>query len=172
MAALGVLSIGAAGAIALEKVVSRSGARANTLAVASAVASSWAERLHVDGLRWGAHGLAGLDGTLWLRAVEWSPGEHHAPAPGPTDAPVADRMGLDVIDGDDALPVFCTHVRLTRLGPLWPELVRAEIRVVWERALQPMDCGVDPAVVDADPGRFGAIYLVAGVLGLPPGEAR
>ncbi|WP_306413924.1 type IV pilus modification PilV family protein [Chondromyces apiculatus] len=168
MAALGILGIGAAGVIALQKVVLVSGTRAGTLAAATAVAEGWAERLRVDGVRWGAAGPLALEGTRWLRVAELAPGEVHVPAVVGDGAPSADLWGSDAVAGDGAAVVFCTHLRLTRLAPVWPELVRAEIRVAWERAHQPMDCGVDPAEVDAAPERYGAVYLVAGVLRIQP----
>ena len=168
MAALGILAIGAAGVIALQEVTVVAGARARDLAAASAVAASWAERLQVDGLRWSAAGPAALDGTRWLRAAALIPGEAHAPAAVPAEgAPAADLLGAEAYDGDGSIQAFCAHLRLTRLAPVWPDLVRAEIRVAWERGGQPIDCGTDPAEVDAAPHRYGAVYLVAGVLRAP-----
>ena len=148
-----------------------SSARARDLAAASAFAASWAERLQVDGLRWSAANPATLDGTHWLRAADLVPGEAHAPAPILAEGtPAADLLAADAADsasGAGPVPAFCAHLRLTRLAPAWPDLVRAEIRVAWERSGMPIDCTVDPAEVDAAPQRYGAVYLTAGVLRIP-----
>jgi type IV pilus assembly protein PilV len=126
---------------------------------------AWAERLRVDGVQWIGQGAGGLATTRWLTQAEIQPSAAHPPeAIAALGSPVADLLGADAYDGDGAIPAFCTHVRLTRLGGAWPELIRAEIRVFWERRGQPIDCSVDPGDVDAAQDRYGAVHLTAGVL--------
>jgi type IV pilus assembly protein PilV len=165
MAALGLLTLGAAGVMALQKTVIAAGAHARNLAAANAIAMAWAERLRADGVQWIGQGPGGLATTRWLRQAEIQPGVTHPPEEiAAMGSPAADLLAADAYDGDLAIPAFCTHVRLTRLGGAWPDLIRAEIRVSWERRGQPIDCSVDPADVDAAQDRVGAVHVTAGVL--------
>src|SRR5262245_539156 len=65
VAALGLLALGVAGVMAVQKTVIASGAHARNLAAANAIAMAWAERLRVDGVQWIEPGPGGLAPTRW-----------------------------------------------------------------------------------------------------------
>lgn len=175
MAALGVLAIGATGVLALQKATLISNTNARNLTIANNVAMTWAERLRVDALQWNdPMRVPDLAGTDWLRLTNTSPfpAKVTPPAVGELGAaPSADVFGTDILAGDTtSQPAFCTHVRLRQFNDpatgtrIWDSLIRAEIRVIWERNGNPINCTVAPVDVDEDPGRFGAVYLTTGVL--------
>ncbi|WP_434046553.1 MULTISPECIES: type IV pilus modification PilV family protein [Sorangium] len=173
MAALGVLSIGATGVLALQKATLISNTNARNLTMANNIAMTWAERLRVDALQWNdPGGVPDRDSdTDWLSLMATSPFPAKvAPTLIPAlGAPVADVFGTDIYAGDLSQPAFCTHVRFSQFTDAttgvrrWPTLIRAEIRVVWERNGNPIDCGVAPVIVDAEPERFGAVYVTTAV---------
>ncbi|WP_437319492.1 type IV pilus modification PilV family protein [Sorangium sp. So ce385] len=174
MAALGVLAIGATGVLALQKATLISNTNARNIAVANNIAMTWAERLRVDALQWNEpRRVPDLDGdTQWIRLATTSPFPVKV-TPTQVDAlgaPSADVFGTDIHLGDTSEPAFCTHVRFRQFTDpvsgtrLWESLIRAEIRVIWERNGNPIDCTVDPILVDQHPDRFGAVYLTTGVL--------
>lgn len=166
MAALGVLAIGAAGVVATQKVVLAGNAHAQRLATATAIASTWAERLRVDALQWNdLGGVPDIGGTAWLDVSESQPGTTALPAEIPgLGAPAADALGADLYGPGPAISAFCTHLRLSRPSAAWPDLIRVEIRVFWDRGGSAVDCSVDPGDVDAGQGRYGAVHLTTSVL--------
>ncbi|WP_437649173.1 type IV pilus modification PilV family protein [Sorangium sp. So ce362] len=174
MAALGVLAIGATGVLALQKATLISNTNARNLVIANNIAMTWAERLRVDALQWNDPLRVpdlGSD-TDWLRLT--NPTSAKATPPWVDRlwaAPSADVFGTDIYAGDTTSQVaFCTHVRLRQFNDpvtgtrIWESLIRAEIRVIWERNGNPIDCTIDPVLVDQAPGRFGAVYLTTGIL--------
>ncbi|WP_438035734.1 type IV pilus modification PilV family protein [Sorangium sp. So ce204] len=174
MAALGVLAIGATGVLALQKATLISNTNARNLTIANSIAITWAERLRVDALQWNEPMRVPdiSSDTDWLALSTTSPFPAKVT---PTEitalgAPDADVLGADIYPGDTSASAFCTHVRFRQFNDpvsgtrIWDSLLRAEIRVVWERNGNPIDCGVDPLAVDTNPGRFGAVYLTTGVL--------
>ncbi|WP_438028338.1 type IV pilus modification PilV family protein [Sorangium sp. So ce233] len=173
MAALGVLAIGATGVLALQKATLISNTNARNIAIANNIAMTWAERLRVDALQWNdPGGVPDRDNdTDWLSLMATTPfpakvGPTLIPALG---APSADVFGTDIYAGDPSQPAFCTHVRFSQFTDAttgarrWATLIRAEIRVIWERSGNPVDCAVAPVVVDAEPERFGAVYVTTAV---------
>lgn len=175
MAALGVLAIGATGVLALQKATLISNTNARNLTIANNIAMTWAERLRVDALQWNdPMRVPDLDSdTDWLRLTNASPFPAKV-TPTPVDelwaAPSADVFGTDIYGTDASQPAFCTHVRLRQFNDpatgtrIWGSLIRAEIRVIWERNGNPIDCTIAPVTVDEHPERFGAVYLTTGVL--------
>ncbi|WP_437679849.1 type IV pilus modification PilV family protein [Sorangium sp. So ce131] len=171
MAALGVLALGATGVVALQKATLISNTNARNIAVANNIAMTWAERLRADALQWNdPGGIPDLASTDWVVTASTQPFPVKV---APTEilglgAPSADVIGADIFDGDTAAAAFCTHLRFRQFtdaggGPLWRSLIRVEIRVFWERSGGPIDCGVAPATVDAQPDRYGAVYLTTSV---------
>ncbi|WP_437289941.1 type IV pilus modification PilV family protein [Sorangium sp. So ce406] len=173
MAALGVLAIGATGVLALQKATLISNTNARNIAIANNIAMTWAERLRVDALQWNdPNRVPDRDSdTDWLSLMTAAPfPEKLTPTLIPAlGAPSADVFGTDIYTGDPSQPAFCTHVRFgqftdaTSGARRWPTLIRAEIRVIWERNGNPIDCAVAPVVVDAEPERFGAVYVTTAV---------
>ncbi|WP_437736218.1 type IV pilus modification PilV family protein [Sorangium sp. So ce1335] len=177
MAALGVLAIGATGVLALQKATLISNTNARNIAIANNIAMTWAERLRVDALQWNdPGGVPDRDSdTDWLHLMTTAP---YPAKVTPTlidrlGAPSADVFGTDIYAGDSGpnppQPAFCTHVRFSQFTDAatgvrrWPTLIRAEIRVVWERSGNPIDCSVAPVDVDTQPERFGAVYVTTAV---------
>ncbi|KYF66897.1 hypothetical protein BE11_08155 [Sorangium cellulosum] len=173
MAALGVLAIGATGVLALQKATLISNTNARNIAIANNIAMTWAERLRVDALQWNdPNRVPDRDSdTDWLSLMTTAPfPEKRTPTLIPAlGAPSADVFGTDIYTGDTSQPAFCTHVRFSQFTDVtsgarrWATLIRAEIRVIWERSGNPIDCAVAPVVVDAEPERFGAVYVTTAV---------
>ncbi|WP_438042835.1 type IV pilus modification PilV family protein [Sorangium sp. So ce128] len=176
MAALGVLAIGATGVLALQKATLISNTNARNLAIANSIAMTWAERLRVDALQWNQpltdpNTDLGTD-TAWLALSTTAPFTTVTPTEIiALGSPSADVLGADIYPGDTSASAFCTHVRFRQFTDpvsgtrIWDSLIRAEIRVVWERSGNPINCTIiTPFDVDTDPGRFGAVYLTTGVL--------
>ncbi len=139
MMALAVLSIGASGVIAMQKVTLLGGVRARNLATGTAIASGWVERLKYDALQWRLTETSQntIKNTFALYVVEddfpqisskegiWV----RAPSDKAADvSPMADVRGQDTFVAKDA--AYCTQVRLTQM---MPNLIRAEVRVFWLR---------------------------------------
>ncbi|WP_437299075.1 type IV pilus modification PilV family protein [Sorangium sp. So ce426] len=173
MAALGVLAIGATGVLALQKATLISNTNARNLTIANSIAITWAERLRVDALQWNEPmRVPDINSdTDWLALSTTAPFTKVTPTEiTALGSPSADVLGADIYAGDTSASAFCTHVRFRQFNDpvsgtrIWDSLLRAEIRVVWERNGNPIDCGVDPLAVDTNPGRFGAVYLTTGVL--------
>ncbi|WP_437993202.1 type IV pilus modification PilV family protein [Sorangium sp. So ce145] len=173
MAALGVLAIGATGVLALQKATLISNTNARNLTIANSIAMTWAERLRVDALQWNDPMRVPdiNDDTAWLALSATAPFTKVTPTEiTALGSPSADVLGADIYAGDTWESAFCTHVRFRQFTdpvsgtPIWDSLIRAEIRVVWERNGNPIDCGIAPLAVDTNPGRFGAVYLTTGVL--------
>lgn len=134
--AMTVFAIGAGGVISMQKTSVQANYDARTLDVATTLARTWQERLARDAVSWKSPGS--FAGTLYLSAytqnastsLEWV-----VPAPGSVligSSPAFDLLGRDVAINDPRM-VFCTQIRLERLGGAG-SLVRAEVRVVWPRA--------------------------------------
>ncbi|WP_437745469.1 prepilin-type N-terminal cleavage/methylation domain-containing protein [Sorangium sp. So ce1504] len=173
MAALGVLAIGATGVLALQKATLISNTNARNLAIANSIAMTWAERLRVDALQWNdPMRVPDINSdTDWLALSTTAPFTKVTPTEiTALGSPSADVLGADIYAGDTSASAFCTHVRFREFTDpvsgtrIWDSLLRAEIRVVWERNGDPINCGILPLDVDAAPGRFGAVYLTTGVL--------
>lgn len=154
MMALSVLSIGATGVVAMQKVTLIGNTRARDLATATAIASSWIERLRYDGLRWNydsATGTSTLGSTTYLSQPQntWFSPASGGAAFGPLTEiqPSFDVKGMDTLSATET--GFCVNVRLTTLlnNPSTPTAIpsamRAEVRVYW---LKVNNSTVDPAL--------------------------
>jgi type IV pilus assembly protein PilV len=186
MMSLGVLTLGMAGVIALQKVTLASNTNARNLSAATAIAQAWVERIRTDALQWNNPNLDDMDDTTWVKlqknAETWCVGGGQGQTKGwqiptysaPTlGTPSADVTGSNLYAGDASAAAFCTHVRFTRTYPAPPKtsrLLRVEVRTFWEKSGQPIDCTVDPALfgddiaLGTDAGRYGFVYLTTGVL--------
>lgn len=164
VAAIGVLAVGATGVVAMQKAALIGNTNARNLSTANAIAATWAERLRADGMLWNdANGVPDLTDTRWLQAVNTAPGVWLIPTEFPGVAsPDADVLGADLFT-NEAAPAFCTHLRLTQM---YPTMIRAEIRVFWEKAGMPLpvNCAVGIDTVTSSNGRYGYVYLTTGIL--------
>jgi prepilin-type N-terminal cleavage/methylation domain-containing protein len=162
MVSMAVLAVGASGVIALQKVTGVGNTNTRNLAAANRIAAKWAERLSFDSLQWDP--ALGFSNTYWLKTAA-APGQWAVPAEVSSYAsPDADVLGADLFPGDPAQPAFCTHIRLTPL-PGFQQTIRAEVRVFWDKAGNPVSCGVAPDVVSASPDRYASVHTLVGVIG-------
>ena len=136
MMALGVLTIGAVGLMALQTASTRGNMEAREMTVGTQLTERWVERLRMDGLNWTRHS-DGIDATLlantdYLRFVP-NPGatpQWFVPAP---PAPPTSAQ-FDYFGNDTTTPSqmhYCTNVRLEWLYT--GRALRADVRVWWLR---------------------------------------
>ncbi|HSN97469.1 MAG TPA: prepilin-type N-terminal cleavage/methylation domain-containing protein [Candidatus Nanopelagicales bacterium] len=168
MVALGILALGAAGIIALQRAAFISTTHARNLAIANAIAMSWAERLRVDAQQWNEYADApDLGTTDWLNAVQMQADQMITPTElASFGSPISDLLGTDAYTADSPVPAFCTNIRLSRppgFGGQPGTVIRADIRVFWERSGTPADCTVDPNQVGLEQNRYGAVHLATSV---------
>jgi prepilin-type N-terminal cleavage/methylation domain-containing protein len=164
MTALGLLAVGAAGVVAMQKAAVVGNSSARSIAIASAIAARWAERLRVDAMVWNDIPAQELAQTRWLKTVTSSANVWTLPTelPGKV-APYADPLGADIIDANDTSAVaYCTHISYRLLSP---KAVSAVVRVTWRRDSSPINCSAaDLFVPNTDSSRYGAIYLTVGAV--------
>ncbi len=192
MMALGVLTVGATGLIAMQKTTIVGNLRARTLSTASGIAATWVDRLKVDALSWRAKTAGGttLNSTRWLKKVgedfptkSGDEGKWFVPAPDAAlkYSALADLHGVDFTSTDKDKQAkdgaFCTHLRMTQL---LPTLIRAEVRVFWLKShgtnvsskyagtlngmpLCTDDAGVVTAV-GAETTRYHFVYMTTGLI--------
>jgi prepilin-type N-terminal cleavage/methylation domain-containing protein len=186
MMALAVLTLSAAGVIAMQKATLIANTNARNLATANGIAQAWMERLRLDAQTWNEQGnVPDITDTRWLQLATAAPPVSGAgwftPALAgtlgtPIGSPTADVMGADLYAGDTAalVPAFCTQVRLTRfaanqasaLSTLY-KTVRIEVRVVWDRLGQPITCNALPLDWETQVGHWGSVYLVSAAVENP-----
>lgn len=188
MMALVVLTLGAVGVIAMQRAVMMGNTNARNLATANAIAQTWVERLRTDAQSWNDQGGTPDIGTEtgWLKDASTSPptnGSNWIAAPTvvnfgantPAGSNEADIMGADLLKAADKAKfstAYCTQYRLTRFsnspttGALatYYKIVRIEVRVIWDRLTQKLDCTALPNGWDSNIGRFGTVYVVASAL--------
>lgn len=144
--AMTVFAIGAGGVISMQKTAVQANYDARTLDVATALARTWQERLARDAMTWTT--AASFTTTTYLvnTGGDWAVPAVQTPLQG--GSPAFDLLGRDVVINDPSM-VFCTQIRLERLGTA-NTLVRAEVRVIWPRAnAAPMNQCADAAVTPA-----------------------
>lgn len=186
MMALVVLTLGAVGVIAMQRAVAMGNTNARNLATANAIAQTWVERLRTDAQVWNDQGgTPDIGETVWLNTASTSP----PPSGGgwvrptvtnfgnntPAGSNEADIMGADLLNAGDKLKfatAYCTEFRLTRFsnspttGALasYYKVVRIEVRVIWDRLSQRIDCTALPSNFATQLGRYGSVYVVAAAM--------
>jgi prepilin-type N-terminal cleavage/methylation domain-containing protein len=187
MMALTVLAIGLLGVVALQAATVGSTQDANQFQTANSVARTWIQRLQRDAQRWNHPSVHkpstdDIGDTAWIQLADSAANKWIRP--NAVDAlengasPAFDRNGNDIrLDDkvrmlDDA--VYCTHIRLRRL---YPDLVRAEVRVFWKKRRlgngdRYMKHGLDLGIctttgtedeLGKDTENFHWVYAVAGI---------
>ena len=173
MISIALLGIGAGGVVAMQKATQIANTNARNIVAANAIAQSWAERLRAEALQWNSAADRAQE-TRWLKNADadspaWFNPEEVAlnTASGPAGAPGADVLGADVFHDEEATrQAFCTKVRLTVLkipDALSSRIIRAEIRVFWERAGAPILCSAAPEPGTENSSRFGFVTLTTAV---------
>jgi len=187
MMSLTILAIGMLGIVALQAATVGSTQDASQFSVANAVARTWVQRLQRDASRWNHpsqfRSSDDINETAWLQLVQSNSNQWVRPGPStmePLASPAFDKNGDDIPLGetvrlkDDA--IYCTHIRLRQL---YPDLIKAEVRVFWKKrrlgdgalfathGLSGVGLCSGPtgteAVLGADTANFHWAYTVAGV---------
>lgn len=170
--ALGVLAVGAAGVIAIQKATGLGSVNARNVSTANRIAAKWLERLQSDALSWNT--INGYGASNWLKEATLPPAVWKTPAEVFNHgSPDADVLGADIYPGDDSPSAFCTHLRLTALPgsldtpggmqPPYVPAIRAEVRVYWSRSGQPVNCAADPATISNTREQYGFIHEVTAI---------
>lgn len=139
MMAVTIFGIGVSGIAAMQIVSASANAHAKDLAVATALARSWQEKLAMDSTLWGGEKNWLRTQTTWIQqetnfSNAWfQPGMDAAAAPsfGPAAGPLGEFVDHTVNPGN---VVFCTHIRLTPIDNVpGSQLMRTEVRVFWPK---------------------------------------
>lgn len=141
MMALTVLGIGMLGIVALQAATIGSTQDASQFSTANAVARTWVQRLQRDAQRWNHPSphvsTDDIGDTAWLQGADTAANKWFRPNASGLEvgaSPAFDRNGDDILITDAARmrddAVYCTHLRLRRL---YPDLIRAEVRVFWKK---------------------------------------
>lgn len=172
MTSLGVFAMGITGIFAMQRLTLSSNQHARNLTLASGIAQGWLGQLAADSSLW--RGDGDESGTVWLSSVSSSDDVWQLPTD--NSALFAARGFSRAFDGrgqptaPDDSPVFCVHVRLTRLftNPVGNGLTRTDVRVFWPRdgeariAGDCTDAGTIDEVAEAI-GRYHFVYRTGAV---------
>ena len=186
--AMTVMTIGVAAVISMHKTAVTANLDARKTDVANGIARMWVERLERDAMSWTAPSSTNPTGNNYANALLLANHLPQASAAGgnstaswflPTDemgktpetmSPGFDILGRDLAQGDLPSAQFCVNVRLQWLVtpslPAEPGLIRADVRVLWPRAITDTPTGFcnagTAANANPDPGAtplYHAIYL-------------
>lgn len=139
MMATAIFAVGVTGIVAMELGAAQTNTHAKDVAVATALARSWQDRLAMDATLWGGRWEgapgAGINQTTWIQLVNTQNNTWILPGLD-TDTsfgPAADARGAFVNNVTNPQGAyFCTHIRLTHLVDRpGSGLIRAEVRVFW-----------------------------------------
>jgi hypothetical protein len=184
-----LLAVGAAGVIGMQKVAITGGADARRFDVATNIAHEWTQRLQRDSLFWtkpnAADPSSNLSSTTWLNDVTKSACNTSPKYCAPT-LPAAGSEGgtstaFDILGRDRPAGTgdhfFCAQYRMqwisdpanaackTGVELCATALMRAEIRVFWQRAeYGPIgDCGDAALDPDATPTHYHFLSVVTSI---------
>lgn len=135
MIAIGIMTTGSLGILAMHQAVSNANRSAQEMNTALAITERWVERVERDSLSWSEEGInsVALNSTAYLSElvnVE-SETEWFTPSPVDTDneSYAFDYFGNDAVNG---LPVkYCTNLRLRWLRQ--GRSARVDVRTFWYR---------------------------------------
>ncbi|MGB5285321.1 MAG: prepilin-type N-terminal cleavage/methylation domain-containing protein [Polyangiales bacterium] len=138
MIAIGIMTVGSLGILAMHQSVSHANRTALEMNTALAITERWIERLERDSLSWTERGLnsASLNGTQYLEALagEVNPTDWFRPNLNTTVFPDGESYGFDHF-GDDVDPgdpaKYCTNLRMRWLRQ--GNSARVDIRTFWFR---------------------------------------
>jgi prepilin-type N-terminal cleavage/methylation domain-containing protein len=135
MIAIGIMTVGSLGILAMHQGVGEANRAALEMNTALAITERWVERVERDALSWterglnssslaGTYHLSGLAGTAL--ATNW-----FRPTPPPGESYDFDFFGGDVITGNPNPAKYCTNLRLSWLRQ--GSSARVDIRTFWYR---------------------------------------
>jgi type IV pilus assembly protein PilV len=175
--AMTLLTIGAAGAMSMQKASMQGNLDARRMDVATAIGRMWLERIRKDAMAWtlpspaDPGGASNFSNALLLSTYAgkgWSRPDIYLPATPPlaSISPGFDILGRDVPKTLlDTNTTFCVHVNETWVignGSSVDDLLRVDLRVVWSRGItssvQPCTTTASSAVF-LDNTQYAAIYM-------------
>lgn len=134
MIAIGIMTVGSLGVLAMHQAVSGANRTAHEMNTALVVTERWVERIERDSLSWSAQGIntTELNGTDYLSEIagQVSSTDWFRPVPTTTDEHyAADYFGIDTDVSADIK--YCTNLRVSwvRQG----SSARVDIRTFWLR---------------------------------------
>ena len=135
MIAIGIMTVGSLGILAMHQAVSEANRAANEMNTALAITERWVERIERDSLSWTEQGInsTSLGSTAYLSqlASQVSGTDWFTPSPASSDESYAfDYFGNDTSTSSDIK--YCVNLRLSwiRQG----SSARVDIRTFWYRA--------------------------------------
>ena len=134
MIAIGIMTVGSLGILAMHSAVSGANRTANEMNTALAITERWLERIDRDALSWTEEGLntASLAGTDYLSEIAGTATETDWFTPTNADDDEwyrFDYFGNDDVDGNSTK--YCVNLRLTWLRPY--SSLRVDVRTFWLR---------------------------------------
>jgi prepilin-type N-terminal cleavage/methylation domain-containing protein len=134
MIAIGIMTVGSLGILAMHQAVSNANRTAHEMNTALAITERWIERVERDSLSWSAQGLnsSALVGTVYLSALagQVSTSGWFKPVPSDTDESYGfDYFGGDTRDGSQIK--YCTNLQLSWLRQ--GSSARVDVRTFWYR---------------------------------------
>jgi prepilin-type N-terminal cleavage/methylation domain-containing protein len=145
--AMTVMAIGAAAVMSMQKASVQGDLDARKTDMANSIARTWVERLQKDAMAWTLPSAANSSGNNFANAPllanhvngNWFLPVDEMGATPEVMSPGFDILGRDLIQANLPQAQFCANVRLTWLVPQSlpgePGLIRADVRVLWPRAL-------------------------------------
>lgn len=181
---ISLLIIASSGVVALQKVTVQSNGHARETATASQIARTWVERLRTDATTWNHtkdsplnNYQSDINETVWLQRVALNANPTwFKPDWNLRGSPGFDIQGNDMALADLDKAFYCTHLRLAWMFP--QEVIRAEVRVVWQRSQGPGGfgnvgvCDVNQAATNFDAvtplnpplARYNFVYVTSSIL--------
>ena len=134
MIAIGVMTVGSLGILAMHQAVSNANRSAHEMNTALAITERWIERIERDSLAWSEQGLnsTALSSTAYLSALAGTASKTDWFRPLPADSDESygfDYFGNDTRDGDEIK--YCTNLQLSWLRQ--GSSARVDIRTFWYR---------------------------------------
>lgn len=135
MIAIGIMTVGSLGILAMHNAVGAANRNANEMNTAIAITERWLERIDRDALTWSEEGInsSALNATAYLSELAGSVAGTGWFTPTPPDPSVEsyrfDFTGADDIDGNDTK--YCVNLRLSWLRQ--GSSARVDIRTFWYR---------------------------------------
>lgn len=133
MIAVGVMTVGSLGILAMHRAVTEGNRNGREMTTAMAITETWLERIERDALSWNSAGInaAALGNTQYLSALQDQVGSTGWILRNPVDpaeSSAFDFFGNDVAPGNAK---YCVNLQLTwvRQG----EAIRADVRTFWYR---------------------------------------
>jgi len=135
MIAIGIMTVGSLGILAMHQGVSQANRTALEMNTALAITERWVERVERDALSWTEQGLtsSSLSGTYYMSGLAGTPSatDWFRPTPPSGESYDFDYFGGDIVTGNANPPKYCANLRLSWLRQ--GSSARVDIRTFWYR---------------------------------------